>query len=1030
MARGSRQTRASAKEETLTLTPAQVKRLEAEIVKFPSPSPYYKKKIATSLAKEMKISDKIITNWINQKFPKETKAAVVIKKETPTPVKTPTKTASMKPQPTGKNSSEEEIEIIDIDDDDDDDKLLNESPSNSLLSLAESSTANQKVDQPKEDPKTFVRTVKLKSKTAGTVASNKSEVDTLKQQISELQSINREAEARVKKKYEGLMADMETRFRPIMETYKTELNKKDTEISKLKESQGGKEKELRKQLKEREQKVSLLEKKLTATEDEQRKREEERLQTEKTLRDIKNSQILLSEKHKEELSKKEEELEKVNKKSMKMKEKFEKDLEAKEKELKLEAKEVQKLAKVSENKSKVEEEKKILTKKISKLEAECLQKNKSIDALKQKVTSIENQSKSKTDDLGKAHKDLELAKKENVELRDVLLLKNDAIKELQQKEENFHGKSEKELFEARAKLNETKNKLQEKNCALKKELDDKTKALIALRKDCDNKTEELSMKMKIISQCKVDLEQAKNVITETKNDIPKKDEMISELKVIIDEKNQEISQLQNKVEAKDLEMKVKERELEEISKKLDDSKDLKEKIKEKQLNILKLNNTVYEKDSLIAKKNEEVKKLSSRILDLHRENERTLESRSFQEINNLNKLRHELLSQQQEMRKCYEAEIEAIKLVIDQEKLKAERLVEEARAEMRLAAGEERVLLLHKLAEKRRLVLKVKSVLLYKPAEVRARERGAGTEAVTLRLGYNWPLLHLSGLSEGAAQVFYPTEALRTLLEVRPMFTIQRLPMLLRQGVKRKAQSDTAPSKRIRLEDVCWPVAIYQPSSLKRKLEQLEDQLRARPSKKLRSETPVGIIVNIPLAALALNNPLTPLRLPHQQRPVRTPAMLMLTYEQPPSDPHTEDDGDIGLIDIQCYNYKVVSPTVRSKVTGLISRSEKVTPRRYSKPTYTEYTARGRKRSFLEFLETLSHEEMVELSAEMTDVSSSLLQQRVKFSPPSKRSRYSRGLTARTFPSNLEPDAFYFDFDEAHSTCQIIIKKLIDSVFH
>ena len=48
--------------------------------------------------------------------------------------------------------------------------------------------------------------------------------------------------------------------------------------------------------------MSLLEKKLAATEDEQRKREEERLQTEKTLRDIKNSQILLNEKHKEALN--------------------------------------------------------------------------------------------------------------------------------------------------------------------------------------------------------------------------------------------------------------------------------------------------------------------------------------------------------------------------------------------------------------------------------------------------------------------------------------------------------------------------------------------------------------------------------------------------------------------------------------------------------------------------------------------------------------------------------------------------------
>ena len=88
-------------EESFQFTPAQVRRLEQELERFPSPSPYYKKKIATSLAKELKISDKPITNWLNVKCAKESKTYVtikpsaVVKKEVQTPVETTSKTTEV-----------------------------------------------------------------------------------------------------------------------------------------------------------------------------------------------------------------------------------------------------------------------------------------------------------------------------------------------------------------------------------------------------------------------------------------------------------------------------------------------------------------------------------------------------------------------------------------------------------------------------------------------------------------------------------------------------------------------------------------------------------------------------------------------------------------------------------------------------------------------------------------------------------------------------------------------------------------------
>ena len=1050
--RGNRRgsTRNSANQENNSLSQAQVERLELELIKFPEPSPYYKKKISTNISKELKISQKSIMQWLNsrEKDSKATmvnlKSPIVVKKEMVPPI------IAKAVQKTPKSDAEDEIEIIDLDDDDDE-TLLNESTENNKsMSLGESSSTQKKVENPKEESKTFVRTVKVKSKASGSVMNTiNPNMEALKLRISELESKNvdlenqkRDLAVNSKQKYDTLLNEyknnLENKIGPMIESYKNELKKKEKEITELTESQtklassGNQEKALLKQLKEKEQKINLVEQKLKTAEANLKKKEEERI---KSLKEMKNSQTMLKSKHEDELTKKEEELEKATTKSLKLKEKFEKtkeeldqknpilekeitelkeahnklkkELVMKEKELQFEAKEVQKL-------SKLEEEKKSLAKKISKLEAESLQKNKSIDAFKLKITGLEKDLKSRSSDLDTKQK---LFEEENKQIEDrvtelcaVLSKKEDLLKELQQKEESLEEKS----LEAKTKLSEVKSKLKEKNVFLRKELEEKNNSVAALKKEVNTLKKERDEKTETISQCKTDLENAKNVINTT----------ISELKKTIDSKDQEISGLETeiqrkvsvfneKLEAKSVELMEKDAEIEAMSKKFSESKELSEKIKEKQLNIIKLSHTVYEKDSVIAKKEEEIQKLSSRILELGRENERKLEMRSFQEINNQNKLRHELLLQQQEMRKCLEAEIEANKLQVVEEKLQADKRVEEARAEVEEEAAGQRLVLVRRLEERKRLLRKVKMVLLYKASAVVGSEKGSQTSAVKLRLPYNWPLVQ--------QPEFCLTETLQTLLS-RPTFPMLKVPNLVRPNLKRKAETVTVQSKRRRVAETCWPVVVYHPRSVKRKAEQPTEL-----AKKFRLELTLVSVLNSPSIDISFPLPM----LMTSPKPKEAAPMLMLTYEQPSPIREVDEDDDIGLIEIQCYTYKVTRPAVRARTTGMISPSEKVTARRYRKPSFTPLTGSGKKRSFLEFLETLSSDEMGDFSSGLTDEECSLPDLKIKISPPAKKHRYSRGVvTPRAFPKNMEQMDFYFDFDDSHNICQILVNILLDSVFY
>ena len=76
-----------------------------------------------------------------------------------------------------------------------------------------------------------------------------------------------------------------------------------------------------------------------------------------------------------------------------------------------------------------------------------------------------------------------------------------------------------------------------------------------------------------------------------------------------------------------------------------------EKVKEKEYALLKLRNVVFDKDNFIKAKDAEIQKLSVRILELKKDFDKQIENRGFEEINNQNNLRHQLLVQQQDMRK-------------------------------------------------------------------------------------------------------------------------------------------------------------------------------------------------------------------------------------------------------------------------------------------------------------------------------------------------------------------------------------------
>lgn len=151
------------------LSQQHVIRLEEELVKFPNPSVYYKKKIAARLTKEFNVPERIIINWLNENGKRDMSKQRTV---TPTLVQSKQDFTEIKkeiieqPKPSIPKA-DDDIQCIDIDTDEDDDVLLSDADQNDSVSLSEKPVL-----------------VKVKPSSTSSPHLKTSEVDNLKETIT------------------------------------------------------------------------------------------------------------------------------------------------------------------------------------------------------------------------------------------------------------------------------------------------------------------------------------------------------------------------------------------------------------------------------------------------------------------------------------------------------------------------------------------------------------------------------------------------------------------------------------------------------------------------------------------------------------------------------------------------------------------------------------------------------------------------------------------------------------------------------
>jgi len=499
-----------------------------------------------------------------------------------------------------------------------------------------------------------------------------------------------------------------------------------------------------------------------------------------------------------------------------------------------------------------------------------------------------------------------------------------------------------------------------------------------------------------------------------------------------------------------------------------------EKVKEKEYSLLKLRNQLFDKDTIISEKEDEVKKLSGRITEINKEHEKKMENRAFDEINNQNNLRHQLLSQQYEMKKTLLAEQEKLRLEIEADKIQAEnklrdelKSIEQALL-MKLSSMEEKV------QQKKLLLQKVKKTLLYKPSSGRGEEKG-NVPTEKLQLGYCWPLELYSGPQIEEPASYELSQDLVFLLKERPSFSLENclgtFTLASSKTNKRKLNNiEHVLTKRLRLSepvlmiDFCWPIVLYKgkksmkltinhplsaqsvikiperlpalqnPSmtGFKRKLSEDVDESPLA-SKRVKSEQkplmisyawplviyePRNIMIDsriemIDTFSSSLNMNILPKFETVDWQPVSVSPLLMITYsdkshhkdsssqntsskrKSSECEEHEQDSKRFkSFADIPCYKYKIVAKLTRSnkclQSPGLCS-PKKVINRRYQAPVFKKTTSQGRKRSFLDFLEDLSPEEMQDLHVDEVSVYA-LDAPVIVVKPKSKKPRFTSSL--------------------------------------
>ena len=675
------------------LSSQQIRRMEEELVKFPNPSVYYKKKLATKFGKEFGINDRIILNWLNENGKRDFGRVKI------TPV--PSSQSSMdikkeiveKTVQSAKKSSE--IQCIDIESDNDDAEiLLNESNPNDSVTLLEKPVIKVKPSAAatKKTPSKNELDKKLEDKNMKKEPANdlKAKYDDLFKEYQEKVDIVKNLENQIPRmisEFKKYVEDMETKHKKNLLEKEEEVKRViDDAAKKPTKSESEKTvKNLQQQLKAKESellaaKKDLVHQKEMAVNDKKTKDLEERLKkteteldsTRKEFNEHKGNKEAMDNRYRKLIKKQEKDLDRANEdnqellnKMKKIKEdiakknpsskellelkdinkKLKRDLDSKEKETKKAAKEKEDVIIKHEN------IKKNLDKKVSKLEDELKKKAKDQDEIKSLSSKLDEVRQANIKDKAKYQSDLIDIQ---AELKNV---KADFTK----KEEKFIEKNEM-LREKIVQLESQNLECKDKSTTSENELANlkvKVSTLETEKKDLtaelETKKQETASNKTVIFECKTEIENAKTLIKSSTKDISERNNIISEQKKKIEtleKSNQDVtSELQELQKERN---KFSSEKVQEIT----------EKVKEKEYALLKLRNVVFDKDNVLKAKDAEIQKLSVRIRI-----DKQIENRGFEEINNQNNLRHQLLVQQQDMRKVLLAEQDVLRQQMAQVKV-------------------------------------------------------------------------------------------------------------------------------------------------------------------------------------------------------------------------------------------------------------------------------------------------------------------------------------------------------------------------
>ena len=282
-----------------------------------------------------------------------------------------------------------------------------------------------------------------------------------------------------------------------------------------------------------------------------------------------------------------------------------------------------------------------------------------------------------------------------------------------------------------------------------------------------------------------------------------------------------------------------------------------------------------------------------------------------------------------------------------------------------------------------------------------------------MSLGYNWPVVHVSGQCEEERTLFHVTRELEILLKIRTLSPVTSLGSLTTSssGSKRKLETDTKhwSSKRIRVDQAVamigysWPLVLYQKKriltfNLHLKLQSLEIQgmpvinnySLISPKKSsllmLTYIAPSESSLSSSTVDLPAPSPLTSLKLKIVTEEKNTKKRSLESSS--PASEQPSPKKFCFFSDIPSYSYKIVTPSPRTlslSSPGLYSPTKRVTPRSYKPPTFTQVQSGGRKRSFLDFLDGLSSEEMQEIDQDDIDLGSDLVSPVILTKPRAKR---------------------------------------------